>query len=201
MSLYPLTITAGICCIPAVDFKVGPHGRKRAAVVGFVIVPVRDNRWEDRMKTKKPFQRLMVTFAGLFLCSTAYADTCTGYDVLVTTAADTRDLGNGMTLTTFQAESILTSEDSIYHLATGQCAGTALVTPDGKVHTQGHCARRDKDGDTQSISFSQSPGADKGMWKSTGGTGKYAGKTDAGWFQDVRSDGKMAVSKWGGNCK
>jgi hypothetical protein len=153
------------------------------------------------MKTKKLVRAAAIAGASLFLCGPALADTCTGYDVLVTTSAETRDLGNGMTLTTFQAESILISDGSIYNLATGQCAGTALATPDGKVSTQGHCARRDKDGHTQSIEFSQSPGAEKGMWKSTGGSGKFAGKTDSGWFQDVRSDGKMAVSKWGGNCK
>ena len=53
--------------------------------------------------------------------------------------------------------------------------------PDGKTQSMGHCARRDKDGDTQSISWQQEPGADKGVWKSTGGTGKYAaGRTQVG---------------------
>jgi hypothetical protein len=153
------------------------------------------------MRTRELLLSGMIVGGGLFLCCTAFADTCTGYDMLVTTSADTRDLGNGMTLTTFQSESILISEDSVYHLATGQCSGTALATPDGKVRSNGHCARHDKDGHTQSIEWSQAAGADKGMWKSTGGTGKYAGKTDSGWFQNVRSDGKMAVTKWGGNCK
>src|SRR5262245_606460 len=125
---------------------------------------------------------------GIFLCGTALADNCTGYDALVTTSAETRELGNGMTLTTFQSESILITADSIYNLVTGQCSGTALTTPDGKVRSNGHCARHDKDGDTQSIEWSQGAGADKGMWKSTGGTGKFSGKTDSGWFQNVRSD-------------
>jgi hypothetical protein len=140
--------------------------------------------------------------AGAGLVATgARADNCTGYDALVTTNAETRDVGKGMTLTAFQAESMLTSSDSIYDLATGVCYGTALVTPDGKVQTNGHCARRDKDGDTQSIVFSQAAGSDKGMWKATGGTGKFAGKPDSGWFQNVRADGKMGITKWGGNCK
>jgi hypothetical protein len=129
------------------------------------------------------------------------ADNCSGFDVLVTTSADTRDLGNGMTLTIFKSESILISDDSIYHLATGECSGTALATPDGKVRSNGHCARRDKEGHLQSIEWLQAPGADKGTWKSTGGTGKYAGKPDSGWFQEVRTDGKMVVTKWGGTCK
>jgi hypothetical protein len=129
------------------------------------------------------------------------ADNCTGYDNLVAIYAETLDVGNGHTLTAFRQASLLTSDDSIYHLATGECSGAALTTPDGKVHVSGYCVRRDKDGDTQSIEFSQAAGAEKGVWKSTGGTGKFAGKSHSGWFQDVRTDGKMAISKWGGNCK
>ena len=71
------------------------------------------------MKSRSKKGYLVV--AGVFLVAPAYAaDNCTGYDMIVTTSADTRDLGNGMTLTTFQGESMLTSENSIYHLATGQ---------------------------------------------------------------------------------
>ncbi|HKB81835.1 MAG TPA: hypothetical protein VKD04_01365 [Burkholderiales bacterium] len=153
------------------------------------------------MRTAKLLQGGIVVAAGLLICNTALADNCTGYDISVTTAADTRDLGNGMSLTTFQAESTVTSEDSMYNLVTGQCSGTALATPDGKMRMSGHCARHDKDGHLQSIEWSQGPGADKGIWKSTGGTGKFAGKTDSGWFQNVRSDGKIGVSKWGGTCR
>jgi len=131
----------------------------------------------------------------------AAADSCSGYDSLVATYAETLDLGSGHTLTVFRQSSILTSDDSIYNLVTGECSGTALSTPDGKVRVSGHCARRDKDNDTASIEFSQAAGADKGVWKSTGGTGKFAGKNHSGWFQDVRTDGKMTISKWGGNCR
>ena len=129
------------------------------------------------------------------------ADNCTGYDNLATLSAETLDLGNGHTLTVFRQVSMLTSENSIYNLATGECSGAALTTPDGKTRATGYCARRDKDGDTASIEFAQAAGADKGTWKSTGGTGKFAGKTDSGWWQDVRSDGKMTITKWGGTCK
>ena len=153
------------------------------------------------MRNAKLIHSGLVVGAGLFLYGAAFADNCTGYDALVTQTAETLDVGNGHTLTVFRSESLIISDNSIYHLTTGECSGTALATPDGKVRSSGHCARRDKDGDTQSIEWSQGPGAEKGMWKSTGGTGKFAGKTDSGWFQNVRSDGKMAVTKWGGNCK
>lgn len=144
---------------------------------------------------------LSLSALGALAAATASAaDNCTGYDVLVTTYAETKDLGGGMMQSTFSSDSVITSDNSIYHLTTGQCTGTSLSTPDGKVSVSGFCARRDKDGDTQSIEWSLAPGADKGMWKSNGGTGKFAGKKHAGWFQNVRADGKMAVSKWGGTC-
>ena len=115
------------------------------------------------MRISKLLRNGVFIGTSLFLNSTAFADNCTGYDTLVTTNADTRDLGNGMTLTTFQAESIVITEDSIYNLATGQCSGTALATPDGKVRSNGHCARHDKDGHTQSIEWSQGPGAERNV--------------------------------------
>jgi hypothetical protein len=142
-------------------------------------------------------------FAAALMCAAnplLARDNCTGYDVLVTSSAETLEVAKGHSLTVFRSDSVITSEDSIYHLTTGECSGTVLATPDGKVRVSGFCARRDKDGDTQSIEFSQAPGADKGTWRSTDGTGKFANKRDFGWFQDVRTDGKMQVSKWGGTC-
>lgn len=129
------------------------------------------------------------------------ADTCTGVDVLVTQTAETTEIAKNHTITIWKAYSVLASSDSIYNNTTGECSGTILSTPDGKTQSMGYCARRDKDGDTQSISWHAGPGADKGMWKSTGGSGKFAGKQDSGWFQNVVADGKMSVSKWGGTCR
>ena len=131
----------------------------------------------------------------------APADNCTGVDVLVTQTAETTELAKNHNLTIWKAFSVLSSSDSIYDNTTGECSGVILATPDGKTQSMGYCARRDKDGDTQSISWHSAPGADKGTWKSTGGTGKYAGKQDSGWFQGLVADGKMSVTKWGGTCK
>jgi hypothetical protein len=129
------------------------------------------------------------------------ADNCTGHDVLVSRSGETLDLGGGHSLTVFRSYSVVMSENSIYNMLTGECSGTALATPDGKVRSGGHCARKDKDGHTQSIEWSQPAGAEKGMWRSVGGTGKFAGKTDAGWFKGVVSDGAMNIGTWGGTCK
>ncbi len=120
--------------------------------------------------------------------------------MLITQVADTTDLGKNHTITTWKAHSVLVSPGTIYDNTSGECSGTILATPDGKVQSMGYCARRDKDGDTVSISWHQGAGADKGMWKSTGGTGKFAGKKDSGWYQAVMADGVMSATKWGGNC-
>lgn len=57
-----------------------------------------------------------------------------------------------------------------------------------------------KDGDVASISWHQAPGAEKGEWKLIGGTGKFAGKQNSGWFQTVLANGRVQVAKWGGDC-
>ena len=137
---------------------------------------------------------------GIMSMSSSWADTCTGYDVIINQSAETTDLGQGLKQTSFKGQSVLLSTDSVYNLMAGECAGTSLQTPDGKTQSMGYCARRDKDGNAASISWRQASGADKGEWKITGGTGKFAGKQDAGWFQNVLADGKASVVKWGGDC-
>ena len=132
--------------------------------------------------------------------SASWADNCTGYDAGVTQSAETTDLGHGLKQTSVRSTSMLFSNDSMYNLVGGECAATVLQTEDGKTQQMGYCARHDKDGDTLSIAFHLAPGADKGEWKSTGGTGKFAGKGGSGWFQNVLMDGKNSVVKWGGDC-
>jgi hypothetical protein len=154
------------------------------------------------MKTTKASQQILAIAATLFACgSSLAADNCTGYDALVTQSAETTDLGKGHSLTLIRQTSILISGDApIYNLLSGECQGSILATPDGKIHANGHCARRDKDGDTVSIEWMQPPGTEKSMWKLTGGTGKFEGKTGSGWGEGVRSDGKVYVVQWGGTC-
>jgi hypothetical protein len=137
---------------------------------------------------------------GIMGVSSSRADNCTGYDALVSQSAETIDLGHGLKQTSSRSQSILFSNDSVYNLVAGECASTMLQTEDGKAQSMGYCSRRDKDGDTQSIAFHFAPGADKGEWKSIGGTGKFAGKQGSGWAQAVLVDGKNVVVKWGGDC-
>jgi len=144
---------------------------------------------------------LTIISACLIAPNVSIADNCTGYDVLVTQTAETTDLGQGHKLTLIRQTSLITSQDApIYNLNSGECQGSLLATPDGKTRGNGHCARRDKDGDTVSIEWAQAPGEQRSLWKITGGSGKFANKTGSGWGEGVRSDGKIYVVKWGGTC-
>jgi hypothetical protein len=153
------------------------------------------------MRTLLPIIAAALAAPALAAASAAWADTCSGYDALFAQTVETTDLGHGMKLTTFKYHDIVLSSDSIINSLAGECSGSTLQTPDGKTQTRGFCARHDKDGDTHSVAFSVKPGANKGEWTLTGGTGKFAGKQGTGWFQFVLADGKMSATKWGGNCR
>ncbi len=137
---------------------------------------------------------------GLTAPTQSRADSCTGIDTLVTDVNQTTDIGGGLKKIVWTAQSVVTSNNSVYKLVVGECSSVTLVTPDGKSQVSGYCVRHDKDGDTASISTTQAPGADKIQWKVTSGTGKYAGKQDSGWAQPMMADGKIVVIKWGGDC-
>jgi len=155
------------------------------------------------MRTLRIAVASLAAACGLGIADLRAADNCSGYDVLVNQHSDTLELAKDHTLTTSIDYSIVTTDDpkNIYNMATGRCTGVFLVMPGGKVAGSGFCLRKDKDGDTESLSWELPVGADKGTWKQAGGTGKFAGKTDSGWWQPTVNDGKMTVTRWGGNCK
>ena len=144
---------------------------------------------------------LVVALPLCFVSMPGWADNCSGTDTLITQGFDTVDLGKGLKQTVWVAQSVVMSADSIYKLVIGQCSATILATEDGKTQSSGFCARHDKDGDTQAISTRQAAGADKIEWKSTGGTGKYAGRQDSGWAQPLYGEDNIIITKWGGDCK
>jgi len=143
------------------------------------------------------------TVAGVACHQSAIAaDNCRGWDINVTLSSETFELGKDHTLTVFRQTSALTSETTpLYDQLIGECTGSMLTMPGGATRVVGYCLRRDKDGDTASIEWGLEPGAARGYWKSTAGTGKFANRTDKGWGEMVRSDGKIEMYKWGGTCK
>ena len=155
------------------------------------------------MKTTKFFQCAAVLAASITVSGGSHADNCSGVDVLVVQSAETLELAKGHTLTVLRMYSIVNSNNptSPVNLTTGECSGTILSTPDGTTRGSGHCARKDKDGDTYSLEWTLPTGAQKGTWKHIAGTGKFAGTSDYGWWQGAVADGKMNVNNWGGTCR
>jgi hypothetical protein len=145
----------------------------------------------------------IVLIAILGSAGIALAEQCSGYDVLVSQVSETTELAKGHTITAIRAHSMIVTDNpaSKYNLTIGECSGSLVNTPDGKTKGAGACARRDKDGDTYSIEWATTPGAERGTWKTVAGTGKFAGKLDSGWSQNVAADGKVFAVKWGGTCQ
>jgi hypothetical protein len=144
-----------------------------------------------------------IVAAGLGLAVQAEAAECSGYDVTAAQVAETTELAKGHSLLVVRQYSILVTDDpkDKYHLTTGECSGTILSTPDGATKASGHCARKDKGGDTYSLEWALAPGSERGTWKILAGTGKFAGKAASGWWQGVAVNGKMSVTRWGGTCE
>jgi hypothetical protein len=152
------------------------------------------------MRTTKLLKMGLFLGIGGLACGPAIADSCTGRFTNVGQSAETIDLGKGHTLTIFVARGSVTSENSSQN-GVGGCGGYVLTTPDGKTRLAYACARKNKDGDSWSDAGGIEPGADRGTWTQTGGTGVFARKNSSGWWQVAMDDGKVTSGIWGGNCK
>ena len=151
------------------------------------------------MKIKEISLCVAVLGSGLFLSEGTAADNCSGHFNNVTHSLSTIEAGKDHVLTSFIFHSITNSENSLNN-AVGECSGYALTTPDGKTRLAGACARKTKDGGSFSDIWVKEPGAERGTWKMSGGTGALAGKAWSGWWQVVFEDGKLTLGKWGGTC-
>lgn len=152
------------------------------------------------MGTIKLLGNGFVLAAGALLCGGALADNCSGRYSNVTLSAETIEVAKGLSVTYFHARGSATSDNYVLNNGVGMCGGYALAMPDGKVRLVGVCARKNKDGDTWSDEWSMEPGAQRGVWRQSAGTGALAGKTNSGWWQPLASDGKTDTGTWGGNC-
>ena len=152
------------------------------------------------MRTTKLLKLGLAIGTACSFCTPALGENCGGRWTNVTQSAETIDLGNGHTLTIFSARGSSTSDNSAY-VGVGQCGGYVLTTPDGKSRLGYACARKTKNGDSWSDFGGIEPGADRGTWKQSGGTGPFAGKNNSGWWQAVVDDGKTTTGVWSGNCQ
>lgn len=116
----------------------------------------------------------------------------------------TLDMGNKVTFMHFRSSTqMLAGDGSKYNNLTGQCTGGAVIYPDKTVEASGLCAVEDVEGDVLSYAFTQARGQLEGRYLRKGGTGKFAGSRESGWFKPVKLDGEITRGEWGGkdSCK
>jgi hypothetical protein len=134
----------------------------------------------------------------------SFAGKCAGTNINNTISWDQTEIAKGTTLATWRATSVTVSDDPgvPYHLVSGECIGTFLMTPDGKTRASGTCARKDRDGDVLNEEWVSTDGTGgKGTWKNVGGTGKYATAAGTAQWEFNQLQGKMAAVRWVGNCQ
>ncbi len=134
----------------------------------------------------------------------AFSAACSGYNAHFPLYGGEIEVAKGHKMLTFRSHDSVIADDpkSVWNTTIGECAGTMIMLPDGKSTALGHCARKDKDGDSVSLEWAIAAGAEKGTWKIVGGTGKFAGRTDSGWWTaGAPTENGSAVNRWGGECK
>ena len=141
---------------------------------------------------------------GLSAAGTAFSAQCSGYGTHFPIYTETIEVAKDHKMMTFRSHNTAISDDpkSVWNLNIGECSGTIVMLPDGKSTGSGHCARKDPDGNSVTLEWAIAPGAEKGTWKIVGGTGKFAGRTDSGWWMGGKpTENGSAVDRWGGECK
>lgn len=144
--------------------------------------------------------RWFVSMLFLLLCSHALAksDQCGEY-TSVDIGEATVDMGKKTTFVHFRSSTQMhAAEGSKFNNLTGQCTGGAVVYADQTMEAEGLCAVEDIDGDVLTYTFTQSRGLKEGRYARKGGTGKFAGSRETGWFRPVKLDGEITRGEWGG---
>lgn len=147
---------------------------------------------------------LSLVFAACTLPAAVHAAPCGGTNINNGTSWNASDVVKGLGgVVHFKFTSVILSSDpgAPFHLASGECAGSALLGADGAITaTSGYCARKDKDGD---LIFEEwvrtAPG--KGSSKVSSGTGKYAKAKWSYEWQHRPLHAPTAAVTWSGDCR
>ena len=156
------------------------------------------------MNARTKFIYLSLVAVWYAVPAVSFAGKCAGTNINNTVSWDQTEIAKGTTLATWRATSVTVSDDpsAPYHLVSGECIGTFLMTPDGKTRASGSCARRDKDGDVLNEEWVSTDGTGgKGTWKNVGGTGKFATAASTAQWEFNQLQGKMVAVRWVGNCQ
>ena len=156
------------------------------------------------MNASKKFVCFIAAAISCAVPAAAFAGKCAGTNINNTVSWDQTEIAKGTTMATWRATSVTVSDDpsAPYHLVSGECIGTFLMTPDGKTRASGSCARRDKDGDVLNEEWVSTDGTGgKGTWKNVGGTGKFATTASTAQWEFNQLQGKMVAVRWVGNCQ
>ena len=148
---------------------------------------------------------LLVAALALLISAPSFAkeETCGEY-TSVDIGESTLDMGNKTTFMHFRSTTQLhAAEGSKFNNLTGQCTGGAVIYSDKTVEAAGLCAVEDVNGDVLTYSFTQARGQMEGRFLRKGGTGKFAGSRESGWFKPIKLDGDITKGEWGGRdaCK
>lgn len=147
-------------------------------------------------------QPRLASTAALFLSLTAplaaTAAECSGFFSGAIESSSGTEVGKGHGIAFWTTRQSSDSNNSGY-TGVGMCNGYMLTLPGGTTQVAGFCALKDKKGDSWSFAYGIEPGAERGWWKITGGTGALTAKS-SGWFQQTVTDGKTSLGVWGGNC-
>jgi hypothetical protein len=156
------------------------------------------------MNARRKFVYLGLLAVWCAVPAVSFADKCAGTNINNLVSWEPTEIAKGTTLATMRITSVIVSDDprAPYHLASGECVGTFLTSPDGKTQASGSCARKDKDGDVLNEEWVSTDGTGgKGTWKNVGGTGKYARAAGTAQWEFTQLQGKMAAVRWVGNCQ
>jgi len=156
------------------------------------------------MKTSKKLLWLSLLVAYCAAPAVSFAAKCSGTNINNLVSWEPTEISKGTTLAIMRITSVTVSDDpsAAYHLISGECIGQFLTSPDGKTLASGSCARRNKDGDVLNEEWVATDGiGNKGTWKLSGGTGKFANAKGTAQWEFSQLQGKMAAVRWVGNCQ
>lgn len=155
----------------------------------------------------KALYLLCAAMFSLIACNTALAkesaDLCGQY-TSVDMEEKTVNISNGTQFLSFRSSTQMNAaEGSKYNQLSGQCSGGAVIYPDRSIEAEGLCVVTDIDGDVLTYTFTQARQAKDGKFARKGGTGKFAGAKETGWYRPLSLNGDLTTGEWGGksSCK